>query len=50
MGEQKEKNETEAEATERCRKLQADGHHTLPYEEFLRARELGIELPEADPV
>ena len=50
MGEQKEKNETEAEAIERYRKLQAEGHHKLPYKEFLRAKELGIELPEADPV
>jgi len=26
------------------------GHHSLPYSEYLRARDLGIDLPEADPV
>jgi len=50
MGKDETKKETDAEAVERYRKLQAEGHHTLPYEEFLRARELGVELPEADPV
>jgi hypothetical protein len=30
--------------------LQCQGRHRLPYKEYLRARELGIELPEAEPV
>ncbi len=30
--------------------LQQQGRHRLPYKEYLRARELGIELPEAEPV
>ena len=30
--------------------LQRQGRHRLPYKEYLRARELGIELPEAEPV
>jgi hypothetical protein len=30
--------------------LQRQGRHRLPYKEHLRARELGIELPEAEPV
>jgi len=50
MGEQEQKTETDAEAVERYREIQKEGHHTLPYKEFLRAKELGIELPEADPV
>jgi hypothetical protein len=29
--------------------VQHRGHHRLPYKEYLRARELGIELPEATP-
>ena len=29
--------------------LQRRGHHRLPYKEYLRARELGIQLPEATP-
>jgi hypothetical protein len=29
--------------------LQKQGQHTLPFKEYLRARDLGIELPEADP-
>ena len=31
------------------RYLQRRGHHRLPYKQYLRARELGIELPEAKP-
>ncbi len=34
---------------EAYRYLQRRGHHRLPYKEYLRARELGIELPEAEP-
>jgi hypothetical protein len=34
---------------EAFRYLQRRGHHQLPYKQYLRARELGIELPEADP-
>ena len=30
--------------------LKAQGHHRLPYSEYLRAKELGIELPEAQPI
>jgi len=30
--------------------VQRQARHTLPYAEFQRAKELGIELPEADPV
>ena len=29
--------------------LQQQGRHHLPYKEYLRAKELGIELPEAEP-
>jgi len=29
--------------------LQQQGRHHLPYKEYLRAKELGIDLPEADP-
>jgi hypothetical protein len=29
--------------------VQRRGHHQLPYKQYLRARELGIELPEATP-
>ena len=29
--------------------VQRQGKHELPYEKYLRARELGIELPEAEP-
>lgn len=29
--------------------LKARGHHQLPYSQYLRARALGIDLPEADP-
>jgi len=29
--------------------LQELGRHRLPYQEYLRAKELGIELPEAEP-
>jgi len=52
MGRHKQDTDGQAEAqdTERYRQLQQEGHHTLPYKEFLRAKELGIELPEADPV
>jgi len=50
MGKQEQKSEADAEEIERYRKLQAEGHHTLPYKEFLRAKELGVELREADPV
>ncbi len=35
---------------EAFRYIQRKGKHTLSYAEYLRARELGIELPEADPV
>ncbi len=31
------------------RYLQRRGHHSLPYKDYLRARELGIVLPEAGP-
>jgi len=31
------------------RYIECKGEHTLPYKEFLRARELGISLPEAKP-
>ena len=31
----------------RC--VQRRGHHRLPYQQYLRARELGVELPEATP-
>lgn len=31
------------------RHIERKGEHTLPYKEFLRARELGITLPEANP-
>ena len=34
---------------EAYRYLERRGHHRLPYKEYLRARELGIELPEAKP-
>ncbi len=34
---------------EAFRYLQRRGHHSLPYKEYLRARELGIALPEAKP-
>ncbi|MCH7813121.1 MAG: hypothetical protein IID40_03780 [Planctomycetes bacterium] len=34
---------------EAFRYLQRRGHHSLPYKEYLRARELGIDLPEAKP-
>ena len=34
---------------EAFRYLQRRGHHRLPYKEYLRARELGIALPEAEP-
>ena len=34
---------------ETYRYLQRRGHHRLPYKEYLRARELGVELPEATP-
>lgn len=34
---------------EAYRYLQRRGHHRLPYKEYVRARELGIELPEATP-
>ena len=34
---------------EACRYLMRRGYHRLSYKEFLRARELGIELPEAKP-
>lgn len=40
------KNALEMEA---YRYLERRGHHRLPYKEYLRARELGIELPEATP-
>ena len=40
------KNALELEA---YRYLERRGHHRLPYKEYLRARELGIELPEAAP-
>ena len=41
---------TEAEETERYRRLQREGHHRLPHREYLRARALGVDLPEAEPV
>ena len=52
MGKHKQNIDGQAEVQdiERYRKLQQEGHHRLPYKEYLRARELGIELPEADPV
>ena len=31
------------------RYIQRRGHHTLPYKEYLRAQQLGIHLPEAQP-
>ena len=34
---------------EAFRYLQRRGHHQLPYKDYLRARELGIALPEAEP-
>ncbi len=34
---------------EAYRYLQRRGHHRLPYKQYVRARELGIELPEATP-
>ena len=34
---------------EAYRYLQWRGHHRLPYKEYVRARKLGIELPEAMP-
>ena len=34
---------------EAFRYLQRRGHHRLPHKEYLRARELGIDLPEAEP-
>ncbi len=34
---------------EAFRYLQRRGHHRLPYNEYLRARELGVDLPEAQP-
>ena len=34
---------------EAYRYLQRKDHHRLPYKQYLRARELGIELPEATP-
>jgi len=34
---------------EAFRYLQHRGHHRLPYKDYLRARELGIDLPEAEP-
>jgi len=52
MGKHKQNTDGQADAQdiERYRKLQEEGHHHLPYKEYPRARELGIELPEADPV
>jgi len=41
MGKQEQEMETQAEAIERYRKLQVDGHHTLPYKEFPRAEVMG---------
>ena len=35
---------------EAYRYLQRQGDHRLPYKEYLRAKELGVELPEAKPV
>jgi len=35
--------------TEAYRYLELRGHHRLPYKEYLRARELGIDFPEATP-
>lgn len=32
------------------RYIQRRGHHTLSYKEYLRAKDLGIDLPEAQPV
>jgi hypothetical protein len=34
---------------EAFRYLQRRGHHSLPYKEYLRAKKLGINLPEAEP-
>lgn len=34
---------------EAYRYLQRRGHHRLPYKQYVRARELGVELPEATP-
>lgn len=34
---------------EAYRYIQRRGSHTLPYKQYLRARELGVELPEAQP-
>lgn len=34
---------------EAYRHIQRRGHHTLPYKEYLRGKELGINLPEAKP-
>lgn len=39
----------EALEIEAFRYLQRRGHHQLPYKQFLRGRQLGIELPEATP-
>ena len=39
----------EALELEAYRYLQRRGHHRLPYKEYVRARELGVELPEAEP-
>ena len=39
----------EALELEAYRYLQRRGRHKLPYKQYLRARELGIELPEATP-
>ena len=39
----------EALELEAYRHLQRRGHHRLPYKEYVRARKLGIELPEATP-
>jgi len=39
----------EAIELEAYRHIQRRGEHKLPYEEFLRAKELGITLPEAKP-
>lgn len=48
--EQNTDGQAEAEEIERYRKLQEERHHRLPYREYLRAKELGVGLPEADPV
>ena len=34
---------------EAYRYLQRRGHHRLPYKEYVRAKELGVNLPEAEP-